>query len=234
MSDKKLIDSSNFPAFDPYNFQIKNQMYGNTGGNCMVGTTEFRLPIRNVVLEEVVLQNLREAIAYVSQYEQDFIREASDISVREQDRELAAKKDKLAKAEKRVTELDLIIKRLYEDNINGKLTDERFIKLSRDYEREQDEQKTVIVETSRELKERERSRTNVKSFITATKKYTDLKVLDATVLREFIDRINVSAVDRKSKTRDIEIVYNFIGAFDFSSATEQTKNHAEQAKNGIA
>jgi len=45
MSDKKLIDSSNFPAFDPYNFQIKNQTYGNTGGNCMVGTTEFRLPI---------------------------------------------------------------------------------------------------------------------------------------------------------------------------------------------
>ena len=104
--------------------------------------------IRNVVLEEIVLQNLREAIAYVSLFEKDFIREASDISVREQDRELAARKDKLAKAEKRVTELDLIIKRLYEDNFNGRLTDERFIKLSRDYEREQDEQKAMI-ETTR-------------------------------------------------------------------------------------
>jgi len=51
-----------------------------------------------------------------------------------------------------------------------------------------------------------------------------LKALDATVLREFIDRINVSAVDKKSKTRDIEIVYNFIGAFDFSTAKEQTQN----------
>ena len=190
--------------------------------------------IRNVILEEIVLQNLREAIAYVSQYEKDFIREASDISVREQDRELAAKRDGLAKAEKRVSELDLIIKRLYEDNISGKLTDERFIKLSRDYEREQEEQQTKIKAISQELKEREKSRTNVKSFIAATKKYTDLKELDATVLREFIDRINVSAVDKKSKTRDLEIVYNFIGAFDFTNTIEQAKSPAKQGKDGIA
>ena len=75
----------------------------------------------------------------------------------------------------------------------------------------------------RELKERESSLANVKSFIAATKKYTDLKELDATVLREFIDRIYVSAVIKKSKTRKIEIVYNFIGAFDFGSAREQAK-----------
>jgi hypothetical protein len=180
--------------------------------------------IRNVVLEEIVLRNLREAIAYVSRHEADFIREASDISTRAQDRELAAKKDALTKAEKRVTELDLIIKRLYEDNISGKLTDERFIKLSRDYEREQDEQKAVIETTRRELKERERSRINVKSFIAAAKKYTDLQELDATMLREFIDKIYISAVDRTAKTREIEIVYNFIGAFDFETAAEQAQH----------
>ena len=77
---------------------------------------------------------------------------------------------------------------------------------------------------NRELKERERNRVNVKSFITATKKYTDLRELDATVLRVFIDRINVSAVDKKTKTQEIEIVYNFIGAFDFTTATAQTKS----------
>ena len=77
--------------------------------------------------------------------------QAWDNSTREQDRELAAKRDALTKAESRVSELDLIIKRLYEDSFNGKLTDERFIKLSRDYEREQDEQKAVIEATRREL-----------------------------------------------------------------------------------
>ena len=98
------------------------------------------------------------------------------------------------------------------------------------YEREQDEQKAAIEATRRELKERERSRSNVKSFIDATKKYTDLQELDATVLREFIDRIYVSAVDKNAKTREIKIVYNFIGAFDFRAATEQ----AQQKKIGIA
>jgi hypothetical protein len=190
--------------------------------------------IRNVILEEIILQNLREAISYVSQYEKDFIREASDNSILEQDRKLATKKSSLAKAEKRVAELDEIIKRLYEDNITGKLSDERFVKLSRDFEHEQDEQKATIDEIRRELKEQELNRTNVKSFIAATKKYTDLKKLDATVLREFADRIIVSAADKHSRTREIEIVYNFIGAFNFTAATEQVKTPVIQAKNGIA
>lgn len=84
----------------------------------------------------------------------------------------------------------------------------------------------MIEATRRELKERERSRVNVKSFIAATntKKYTDLQELDATVLREFIDRIQVSAVDKEAKTREIKIVYNFIGAFDFKAAIEQAQN----------
>ena len=126
-----------------------------------------------------------------------------------------------------------------EDNVTGKLTDERFVKLSRDYEREQDEQKSVIEAMRRELKERERSRVNVKSFINATKKYTDLRELDATVLREFIDKIYISKTSGKKgrgadKTREIEIVYNFIGAFDFETATEQSQNQAKDAKIGIA
>ena len=89
--------------------------------------------IGNRAIEEIILQNLREAIAYVSQYEDDFIREMSEISVAERDRELASSKNELVKTEKRITELDVIFKRIYEDNISGKLTDERFIKLSGDY-----------------------------------------------------------------------------------------------------
>ncbi|MGM9556308.1 MAG: recombinase zinc beta ribbon domain-containing protein [Oscillospiraceae bacterium] len=93
--------------------------------------------IRRVVLEEIVLRNLREAIQYVTQYEDDFVQRAADQSLRERDKELAQKKDTLTQSQKRIAELDVIIKRLYEDNISGKLSDERFIKLSRDYELEQ-------------------------------------------------------------------------------------------------
>ena len=154
-----------------------------------------------MVLEEIVLRNLREAIAYVSQYERDFVREASDNSMREQDRELVAKRESLAKAESRVSELDFIIKRLYEDNVTGKLPDERFVKLSREYEVEQDNLKATAEAMRKELKHQEQKKGSIKSFIAATKKYTDLLELDATVLREFIDKIYVSDKDKNTKTQ---------------------------------
>ena len=79
-----------------------------------------------------------------------------------------------------------------------------------------------------EIKRQEKQKTNVKSFISVVKKYTDMQELDASILREFIDRIEVSHTDKKSKTRDITIVYNFIGAFDFDRAKENAQNTAKQ------
>jgi len=186
--------------------------------------------IRNRILEEIVLQNLREAIIYVTSHEDDFIHEAADISMRERDRELAAKKDALAKAEKRVAELDTIIKRLYEDNVAGKLTDERFIKLSRDYELEQNSLQTEAEIMRQDVKQREKKKNNTRNFIAATKKYTDLQALDAAILHEFVDRIEISAMDRSSKERKIHIVYNFIGVFDFETVIRQAQTKQERQK----
>jgi isocitrate/isopropylmalate dehydrogenase len=78
------------------------------------------------------------------------------------------------------------------------LSDKRFIKLSRDYERERDGLKTAIETTRRDLEAQERGRANVKSFIAATKKYADLKELDATVLREFIEKVYVSEKNKET------------------------------------
>ena len=66
------------------------------------------------------------------------------------------------------------------------------------------------------------------TFVAAVKKYTDIQELDAAVLREFIDRIEVSHTDKKSKTREITIVYNFIGAFDFTRAIEEAHNTTQK------
>ena len=200
--------------------------YRNNKGGCTTHT------IRNVVLEEIVLRNLREAVKYVTDHEDDFIREAADVSVRERDRELAAKKRALTEAEKRIAELDLIVKRLYEDNFNGKLTDERFIKLSRDYELEQSNLTNTAEVMRDDLKQQEQKKGNLKNFIAATKKYTDIQALDATVLREFIDRIEISATEKwkKKAERKIHIVYNFIGAFDFEEAVKQRKDKANKTE----
>lgn len=189
--------------------------------------------IREDTLRQVILCNLKEAIAYVKGNETDFIREASDTAMWERDHELAKKKDGLAQAERRVSELDVIIKRLYEDNVAGKLTDERFIKLSRGYEREQDEMNFSIEVTRKELKGQEQKRTNVKSFIATAKKYTDLEELDATVLREFIEKVYVSERDKQTGMQPIQIVYNFIGAFDFEAARELSESPRQEVRAGI-
>lgn len=185
--------------------------------------------IKNVVLHEIVLRNLREAISYVSEHEAEFVQqEAAESDMRDRDAEFVRKRETLAKADARIAELDRIISRLYEDNVIGKLSDERFIKMSHDYELEQSNLKSMAEVLRKDLKQQERQKTNVKEFIAAVKKYTDLQELDAAVLRAFIDRIEVSHVNKKSRTREITIVYNFIGAFDFTRAIENTRNTSKK------
>lgn len=184
--------------------------------------------IKNVVLHEIVLRNLREAIEYVTQYEAEFIQEAADSRLRERDTEFSRKRETLSRAESRIAELDNLFKHLYEDNVTGKLSDERFIKMSRDYELEQENLKSMAEVLREEIKQQEKQKTNVKAFISVVKKYTDMQELDASILREFIDRIEVSHTDKKSKTREITIVYNFIGAFDFERAKEKAQNTTQK------
>lgn len=184
--------------------------------------------IKNVVLHEIVLRNLREAIEYVTQYEAEFIQETADSRLRERDAEFSRKRETLSRAESRIAELDNLFKHLYEDNVTGKLSDERFIKMSRDYELEQENLKSMAEVLREEIKQQEKQKTNVKAFISVVKKYTDMQELDASILREFIDRIEVSHTDKKSKTREITIVYNFIGAFDFERAKEKAQNTTQK------
>ena len=132
--------------------------------------------------------------------------------------------------------------KLSEDNISGKLSDERFIKLSRDYEQEQEQLKAVVETMGREVKQQEQKKTNVRKFISVVKKYTDMTQLDATILREFVEQIRVSDTyttdeqQKRVKIREIEIVYNFIGAFDFEGAREQSQTAQDKnnAKVGAA
>ena len=73
--------------------------------------------IKNVVLHEIVLRNLREAISYVSEHEAEFIQDAAESDMRDRDAEFVRKRETLAKADTRIAELDRIISRLYEDNV---------------------------------------------------------------------------------------------------------------------
>ena len=177
--------------------------------------------IRNVVVERIVLENLKEVIRYVSDYEDDFVRMIMDADMKQKSRELAQQKRRLAEIQKRIGELDTIFQRIYEDNIIGKLSDERFMKMSKGYE---DEQRTLQAEADIiqiELQQEEKKSVDVKRFLAVVKKYTDLTELTPEILHEFVDRIIVHAPDKSSGRRlqEIEIIYNHIGEFDRSKVT---------------
>ncbi|MDR1210021.1 MAG: DUF4368 domain-containing protein [Clostridiales bacterium] len=108
---------------------------------------------------------------------------------------------------------------------------------TRDYELEQSNLKATAEVMRHDVKQQEQKNDDIKNFSATTKKYTDLKASDATVLREFIDRIEISATNGRGRTkaeadagREIHIVYNFIGAFDFEGAAAQAKTTQEQRK----
>jgi len=174
--------------------------------------------IRNVVVEQLVLENLREVVSYVKAYEDEFVQMVMDADIKQKSKELAKKKRVLSDKEKRYTQLDGLFQRIYEDNVSGKLSDERFVKLSQGYEAEQKDLQSEIEALHMELSQEEQQSVNVKSFLSTVKKYTEIPELTSEIVHEFIDRIIVHEADKSSGKRiqEIEIIYNHIGVFDRS------------------
>ena len=169
--------------------------------------------IREVVLRDLVLEHLRQTIAFVSAYEDEFIKLVTDKNTVEMQKQVSQKRRELAQAERRIGELDRLFQRVYEDNISGKLTDERFSKLSAAYE---DEQRTLTARVKvlhAELDKEQEQAGNIAQFVALVKRYTDLQELTPSVLNEFIERITVSAPDKSSghRVQKIHIKYHFVG-----------------------
>lgn len=137
-------------------------------------------------------------------------------------RGLSKRKKTLADAEKRIAELDTIFKRLYEDTISGKLSDERFQKLSTDYEKEQHQLQDVAIALRDEIEVEERKSANVERFLSVVERYTEIPELTPCILHEFIEKIVVHAASDpkgKNRTQEIDIYYKGIGALEVSKVT---------------
>lgn len=167
------------------------------------------------------MENLKEVIGYISNYEKEFVQSVMDADVQQRNKELSQKKRKLAEMQARIRELDNIFQRIYEDNIGGKLSDERFMKLSKGYEQEQHTLQNETVGLEQELTQEEKKTVNVDRFISIVKKYTNITELTPEILREFIDRIIIHAPDKSSGKRlqEVEIICNHMGEFDHSKVT---------------
>ena len=131
-------------------------------------------------------------------------------------RSLRDSKREPEQAQTRIRKLDDIIQRLYEDNIEGKISDERFMKMSANYEQEQQTLEARMKELKALIAKENKSRANVDGFLAIVKKYTDVQELTAEIIREFVEKVYVYQTQRflGDKIQKIKIVWNCIGDFN--------------------
>lgn len=169
--------------------------------------------IRECVLYDLVLAHLRQTLAYARNDENKFVQLLGTLAMSTQKKELTAKQRALGTAQTRSRELDRLFQRIYEDNVNGKLSDEQFRKLSDTYAAEQKELDAQIAALRKELEQKEHQTVNLDGFMKLIHKYTEVPELNATILNEFIDHILIYAPEKVNgkRVQRISIQYNFIG-----------------------
>lgn len=167
--------------------------------------------IRTVVLNEIVLSQLNKLLVSIKEHEDEFVQAAMENSVQKQSSELAKSKKKLKDAENRIAELDRLFTRLYEDNVSGKISDERFSMMSVGYEDEQKKLRASVSELTVFIESAEQKSADVTAFIEAVQKYERVAELTPEIMHELIEKIVVHAPDKSSghRTQEIEIHYRF-------------------------
>ena len=164
-------------------------------------------------LTSLVLESMRRVFLNIQAFEKEFVRKQLESYDADKKKELTAKRRELEKAKKRIAEIDKLIQRIYEDNVIGKLSDERFATLSNTYETEQKELKEKLPEMESYLEAETDKTVNLQKFVQKVKAITEPTELTGELVHEFIDKIVVSAahyLDGK-RYQIIDIYYNGVG-----------------------
>lgn len=185
--------------------------------------------IREDALNQLVLKQLQHFLSYLQQFERVFIRRQIDTTLAERRYELSAKQKQIEKDEKRMDELDRLFRKIYEDNVSGKLNDERFCKLSDGYEAEQGQLKREIEALTAEVSQADMEVTNVAKLIAVTKKYTRIDELTPEILNAFVDKIVIHEREKKDgkRTQQIDIYYSYVGIVDIPTDEEMREMERE-------
>ena len=167
--------------------------------------------IRTCVLNEIVLGELNKLLVSVRENEDEFVQTAMSNSVQRKSSELIKAKKTLKQAEKRIAELDRLFTRLYEDNVSGKISDERFAMMSAGYEDEENKLKATFAELTAYIDTAEQKSSDVTAFLKVVHKYEHIEKLTPEIMHELIDKIIVHEADKSSgkRVQQIDIIYRF-------------------------
>ena len=182
--------------------------YKGNRGTC--GSTHY---VRVDFLEQVVLGGIRRLTKYAGLYEDDFLKEVIGHSRQAEETERRLKEKELKSLLARDDELDGLFERIYEDNVSGKLSDDRFAKMSRRYEEEQKELSEKIKKLRSEIEKQSSRATSTDMFVSIVRKYTRARKLTPRMLNELVEKIevyNAEKIDGEWVQR-LRIHYNCVG-----------------------
>ena len=170
--------------------------------------------------EDVVLSLVSEMLKAIAEYAKhdraEFVRVVQEAQSSQQTAEVRKQRTRLATAKQRVSELEVLLCKIYEDNILGKLSDSRYATLDAQYEKEQSELTAEISVLEKAVKSYEKHEKDADRFIALIDKYENFDKLTIAMLNEFIEKILVHERDRKGSiqtTQEVEIYFNFVGRF---------------------
>ena len=169
--------------------------------------------IQKSALIEIVSDKLRQTIHECQLDQETFLKKLEQQSQAQFSKDNKRQQLQLQKDEYRSKEIDRIIQKLYEDNLLGKISDERFVKLSQSYEEEQKQLQTSISDLTEKLAKQQEDSLNISKFMTIISKYTELPELTVEIVNELIDKIVIHKPTGTKRNRiiQIDIYYNFIG-----------------------
>ena len=189
--------------------------------------------IRNVVLEKIVLEAIRNLADFVRCYEPVFLymmAQKNSIGKKAEKQQLKAA---ISNGKNRIMELDKLIERIYEDNVLGKISDERFTRMSASYEAEQKSLMATVSASEIRLREMEKETVNLRLLLNTLRECTDLEELTPTIVNTLIKRIEVHNNDKSSGHCyvKVDIYFTAAGLIDIPTAEEIQKMICEIQEN---
>ena len=199
------------------------------------GTCETRHYVREDAIAQVVKMELQYMATLLDEHEDEFAEALEKKTNADSDKEKKLIEAELQKAIVRNERVAGLYEKLYEDNDEGKVTDEWFMQLSHKYEVERMELKAKIAEYKERLRQLTENNRNKENFISAVRKFMEMKELTPALLKELIDRIEVYETEGtgKNRTQRIVIYYRFVGYIEISGG-DRKRNHTAETRKGVA
>ena len=171
--------------------------------------------ISTKALKSIILKTIQETCHYVSLNEREFVYSLQEESAMKDIAASETVKNRIERNQKRVHELDMLIRKIYEDNVIGRLPDRLFQSMLTDYENEQNELNKIIETDTADMQRIIGGQNNVERFLKLVKKYENITELTPAMINEFIDKILVHEPQGKGadRTTEVEIYLNYVGQF---------------------